>query len=121
MRFMPASDSALLVELDNLGQAMALYRHLRQHPIHGVSELVPAARTVLVQYRPSAITPTELLTALRERGAAAEERQNDLAEPGRLVEIPVHYNGEDLPEVAERSEEHTSELQSRENLVCRLL
>ncbi|HLT98378.1 MAG TPA: 5-oxoprolinase/urea amidolyase family protein [Burkholderiaceae bacterium] len=101
MRFMPASDSALLVELDNLGQAMALYRQLRQHPIHGVSELVPAARTVLVQYRPSAITPTELLTALRERGAAAEERQNDLTEPGRLVEIPVHYNGEDLPEVAE--------------------
>src|SRR5690606_39730198 len=27
----------------------------------------------------------------------------------------------DVPLVAERSEEHTSELQSRENLVCRLL
>src|SRR5690606_40838404 len=26
-----------------------------------------------------------------------------------------------LPEVSQRSEEHTSELQSRENLVCRLL
>src|SRR5690606_39363030 len=34
--------------------------------------------------------------------------------------VPVFRNGEHGPE-ASRSEEHTSELQSRENLVCRLL
>src|SRR5690606_39353049 len=32
-----------------------------------------------------------------------------------------HKGGRRLPDVLERSEEHTSELQSRENLVCRLL
>src|SRR5690606_41006649 len=47
--------------------------------------------------------------------------------PGHLgAEVPDDGDGEALPginagEVLERSEEHTSELQSRENLVCRLL
>src|SRR5690606_15364770 len=47
--------------------------------------------------------------------------------PGHLgAEVPGDGDGEALPginagEVLERSEEHTSELQSRENLVCRLL
>lgn len=101
MRFMPASDSAMLVELDDLSHAMALYRQLQAHPIHGVTELVPAARTVLVYYRPTAISPASLVEALTEMGAAAAAHRHDDAEPGRLVEIPVHYNGEDLPEVAE--------------------
>src|SRR5690606_42018628 len=43
--------------------------------------------------------------------------------------FPVHYsvmrlclrNFTEIPGFANRSEEHTSELQSRENLVCRLL
>src|SRR2546427_7238623 len=41
--------------------------------------------------------------------------------------VDVHVGGRDLPEVAgrqvneSRSEEHTSELQSQSNLVCRLL
>src|SRR5690606_41943885 len=34
---------------------------------------------------------------------------------------PKNYGANVLDTVAERSEEHTSELQSRENLVCRLL
>ena len=52
MRFLPASDRAVLVELDDLPQALALYRQLLQSPIAGVQELVPAARTVLVGYQP---------------------------------------------------------------------
>src|SRR5690606_39966142 len=34
---------------------------------------------------------------------------------------PVTYDASGLLEIQRRSEEHTSELQSRENLVCRLL
>src|SRR5690606_41136840 len=41
----------------------------------------------------------------------------------KMLAAYVHSlgGGEDFVEVAQRSEEHTSELQSRENLVCRLL
>src|SRR5688572_32133365 len=54
-------------------------------------------------------------------------RQSAAARSGRSV-IPVHvpFSGEVLGHVArgtgdDRSEEHTSELQSQSNLVCRLL
>src|SRR5436309_11295304 len=38
-----------------------------------------------------------------------------------LVDIILTNNGFDVVNLGKRSEEHTSELQSRENLVCRLL
>src|SRR5690606_41496841 len=40
---------------------------------------------------------------------------------GREVGIGQPVAGQRAAQVAQRSEEHTSELQSRENLVCRLL
>ena len=100
MRFIPASDTALLVELEGLSAAMALHRALLARPIAGVEELVPAARTLLVGYRPAAIAVSALIEALRERGAGVDLAQAG-EEAGRCVEIPVLYNGEDLPEVAE--------------------
>src|SRR5690606_29653067 len=38
-----------------------------------------------------------------------------------LPELPIQFASDDEFQVVLRSEEHTSELQSRENLVCRLL
>src|SRR5690606_41757582 len=37
------------------------------------------------------------------------------------IEHAQHLDADDIPRFGKRSEEHTSELQSRENLVCRLL
>lgn len=102
MRFLPASDTALMVELDGLAQTMALYRTVREQPITGVEELVPAARTLLVHYRPAAVALQTLMSALRQRAslATAAMQRRDMA-TGRVVEVPVRYIGEDLPEVAE--------------------
>ena len=82
MRFLPASDTALLVELADLDHALALYRAAQAQPIAGVQELVPAARTLLVHYRPEAIAPATLVAALRQRAAAAPERWAVLREWG---------------------------------------
>lgn len=54
MRFLPVSLNALLVELADLDQTLALLASLQREPLAGVQELVPAARTILVQFRPSA-------------------------------------------------------------------
>lgn len=52
MRFLPVNRQALLVELADLDETLALLGSLQREPIAGVQELVPAARTVLVQFTP---------------------------------------------------------------------
>jgi KipI family sensor histidine kinase inhibitor len=100
MRFLPARDDALLIELPDLAHTLALYRALQTRPIAGTRELVPAARTLLVQYDKCATDALALATALRGRVVEANPDQAEAAQ-ARIVEIPVHYQGEDLPEVAE--------------------
>ncbi|WP_024645426.1 5-oxoprolinase/urea amidolyase family protein [Pseudomonas syringae] len=95
MRFYPANLDALLVELSNLDETLALFESLQQTPIAGVEEIVPAARTLLVHFRPAAIGFDALATQIASRDIRGQAR-----EPGKLIEIPVHYNGEDLADVA---------------------
>ncbi|MFD2027769.1 carboxyltransferase domain-containing protein [Promicromonospora aerolata] len=95
IRVLTARDDALLVELDDLDQAVALYESLTADPVRGVGVPVPGARTLLVPFRPSAITARVLAAELRAR--PLERRATSAA---RTVEIPVRYDGADLAEVA---------------------
>lgn len=95
MRFLPASLDALLVELDDLPQTMALLASFRAHPLPGVTELVPAARTMLIRYEPSLLTPAAIVENVSDRTLVFEAAQD-----APLVEIEVDYRGEDLPAVA---------------------
>ncbi len=95
MRFYPVSLDALLVELANLDETLALFDALQQAPIAGVEEIVPAARTLLVYFRPSALSREALAAQIAGRDVGATARQ-----AGKLIEIPVHYDGEDLDDVA---------------------
>src|SRR5436309_11624530 len=74
--------------------------------------LRPPARSTLFPY-------TTLFRSLRDR-----LHRLDGAERLSLLQLHAHFGQLDVHDVAQlllRSEEHTSELQSRENLVCRLL
>src|SRR5450830_1854416 len=88
MRFLPVNLNALLVELDNLEQTLALLASLKNEPIAGIEELVPAARTILISWRPTACSRADLVREIGQRDVT-------------LIEIPVHYNGEDLADVAQ--------------------
>src|SRR5205085_12553274 len=63
----------------------------------------------------------------RELTRAFEDMRSELADLGRIEEYTTLLSHElknptaSIRAVAERSEEHTSELQSQSNLVCRLL
>ncbi|MBJ2162384.1 5-oxoprolinase subunit PxpB [Acidovorax sp. IB03] len=96
MRFLPVTHNALLVELADLDQTLALLASLQRHPPHGVEELVPAARTILVEYRASATRAETLVQDIAARSLTQRAERSDT-----LIEIPVHYNGEDLAEVAQ--------------------
>lgn len=96
MRFLPVNLDALMVELPDLPQTLALQASLRTEPIAGIEDIVPAARTLLVRFRPAAIAQRELISAIGRRRLDAKVEQS-----GTLIEIPVRYDGEDLAEVAD--------------------
>jgi len=95
LRFLPVNLNALLVELADLDQTRALFDALAARPIAGVEEAIPAARTVLIRFRPSVVTRAALVDALGGLNLA-----HRAAAPVKRVEIPVRYDGEDLAEVA---------------------
>ena len=95
VRVLPYGDRALLVELPDLAAVAAVRTALERAPLPGQTELVPAARTVLVVLdRAPAPADTAALRAipLEPLGAAARAPQ---------VDLPVVFDGPDLAEVAE--------------------
>ena len=91
MRFLPVNLDALLVELADLDDTLALFAALQAEPIAGVEEIVPAARTLLIQYRPGAIDRQALINDIARRDLSQRSSR-----ASRRVEIPVHYNGEEV-------------------------
>ena len=94
--FLRCGREAVLVEVDDLDAALSLYAALRAARLPGVTDLVPAARTVLIRLDPALTSPAQV----RKATAALHLDDTDQADAG-TVEIPVHYDGPDLSEVAE--------------------
>ncbi|RCW45733.1 KipI family sensor histidine kinase inhibitor [Halopolyspora algeriensis] len=95
MRLLRCADSGLLVELDELAGVLALYNALADRPPPGVTDLVPAARTLLLRLDPQQADITEVERAVR----SAPTGQGTLADRGQVT-VPVRYDGADLAEVA---------------------
>ncbi|WP_295540972.1 urea amidolyase family protein [uncultured Pseudacidovorax sp.] len=95
LRVLPASARSVLVELDDLAQTLGLLASLQASPIAGVGEIVPGARTLLLEFDPHRLSREALAAQLAARPRARRE-----AQAGAVVELPVHYDGEDLAEVA---------------------
>jgi KipI family sensor histidine kinase inhibitor len=94
-RVLVAADTALLLEAADLDESMRLLPALVAAELPGVTELVPAARTILVRFDPTASTAAELTARL-----LALEPTTERATGTGAVTIPVRYDGEDLAEVA---------------------
>jgi len=61
---------------------------------------VPAYASVVVQFDPVHLAPVAAEAAVRRLAKALDQVP---VEPGRVIEIPTHYDGPDLLETAERS------------------
>lgn len=96
-RHRPFGDSALLVELDDLPQVLALDRSLRADRPDGVSDVIPAARTLLVRFDSDRVALQQVSSWIQTAGHAPAP----VAAAVRTVEIPVWYDGADLAEVAD--------------------
>ena len=96
MRFLPVNDQSMLVELEDLEHTLDLLAALQAQPVAGVTELVPAARTILIQFDRWQTSAR----ALRQHIDGLNLARLGMVE-GARVEIPVHYDGEDVAEVAQ--------------------
>lgn len=96
LRFLPAGSDAFLVELAGLEATLTLLDVLLAARPEGIRELVPAARTVMVQFDPLVTTRARLTEHIR-----AVDLSHRGSRQGETFDIPVIYDGEDLADVAE--------------------
>ncbi|MBB6171184.1 KipI family sensor histidine kinase inhibitor [Nocardiopsis mwathae] len=94
MQVLTCGDSGVLVEVADLDEVLALNAALTADPLPGVSDVVPAARTVLLRLAEDG-DPAAVAAAVRRlrprtvRAGTAEE-----------VGIDVQYGGADLADIA---------------------
>ncbi|MCZ0964354.1 urea amidolyase family protein [Paracoccus benzoatiresistens] len=98
MRFLPVGPRTLLVELADLDTTLALFDALGADSIEGVTEIIPAARTLMIRVAPGFAADGALAAAIQARQPApGTVRQEG---PAEVVEIPMTYDGIDLADVA---------------------
>jgi len=94
-RVRPMGERAVLVEVATLADVVSLHAALAASRPPGVIDLVPAARTVLVQVDPEVLPPA----AARDWIAGVTGHAVD-ASPASTVELDIRYDGADLTETA---------------------
>lgn len=99
MRILTCSDTAVLVEVDDVDQVIALSAALAASPLPGVTDVVSAARTVLLRLEPG-VDPAVIATVVAGMPLNGDVARRD----GETITIPVHYDGEDLADIAALTE-----------------
>lgn len=100
-RLLDYGDRAVLIEFDQVAEVPPARQRLAAPADPAVRAVVPAARTVLVEFVPGALSAADQRTWVSHRLATPGEPDRPTAGPGAVVEIPVRYDGADLDEVAE--------------------
>src|SRR5699024_11326979 len=90
-------------------QAKAITEELREQNLPGIVDICPGNASYMIRFEPEEIHPDELIEKLKK--LEEEVSWEEMEIHSRIVDVPIFF----------RSEEHTSELQSRFDLVCRLL
>lgn len=97
---LPYGQGAVLVELATAQDVLPLRNALVEQAHPAVLAVVPAARTVLVEFDPAALGFAELRDLIQRCASAGGSSPGPLGEPA--VELTVHYDGPDLEAVAEQ-------------------
>ena len=101
-QIMPAGDCAVVVEFANeisetINRTIRNYvTNLKEQKIHGINEIIPTFRSVLVQYDPRFISHETLLCTLKEVLDMPRKAEESSV---KTVEIPVCYEGEYAPDI----------------------
>ena len=107
-RVLPFGRTALLAEVDTLAAARELHARLQASRPAGVVDIVPAARTVLVQVDAAVLS----LAAARAWIGSAPPAEDAVVDAGDVV-VPMRYDGPDLADTAAELGIGVDELVSR--------
>ncbi|MDQ1849620.1 urea amidolyase family protein [Gemmobacter fulvus] len=99
MHFLPIGPQTLLVELADLAASQALFDALNADPVAGVTEIIPAARTLMIRTAPGVAADSALAAAILARAPSADAPR--AAVQTEVIELPMRYDGEDLADVAQ--------------------
>ncbi|MEB3753723.1 5-oxoprolinase/urea amidolyase family protein [Acinetobacter sp. MD2(2019)] len=97
MRFLPVNLDSFLIELSDLKETMLLFRHLQASNHMAIVDMIPAAKTILVQFNPMIFAKEALIDWITQ-----QKLDSEVVVDGREIILDVHYDGEDLDSVAER-------------------
>lgn len=104
-RLLPYGDRAALFEVDDPREVLPLRDGFLHSDAKGICSVVPAARTVLVEFDPAMTSPEQLSAIATTIDTAA-----DSVDASPHVDIPVRYDGADLDAVAEETGLSTDEV-----------
>ncbi|MBM7516946.1 5-oxoprolinase subunit B family protein [Nocardioides nitrophenolicus] len=96
MRVLPYGDRAFLLEFDDVHQVIAHHAAIVAAAPPGIVELVPAARTILVEVDVSLRTLDDVVREV----TALDPLPPDADRVTPLVEVPIKYDGPDLADAA---------------------
>jgi KipI family sensor histidine kinase inhibitor len=95
IRILPFGERAVLVEAQTQQEVIGLHAGLEASRPAGVTDLVPAARTILVRVDPRILAPS----AARSWIASVDPRPTTAAAAAEVV-VPIVYDGADLSDTA---------------------
>ncbi|MFF0816828.1 allophanate hydrolase subunit 1 [Rhodococcus sp. NPDC003318] len=92
MKVLPCGDRAFLIELANVDEVLRYHASLQAADIDGITDLVPAARTIFVQIDPDRADLRQVVGAVQVMDLAPVPTPEET----QVVDIPTRYDGPDL-------------------------
>lgn len=96
MRFLSVSLDSFLIEFHDLTETTHFFRHLQRVDHPAIVDMIPAQKTILVQFSVFETTQQQLVSWLSQQHIESEQTVQ-----GNEVVIAVSYDGEDISQVAE--------------------
>jgi 5-oxoprolinase (ATP-hydrolysing) subunit B len=106
---LPYGDGAVLIELDDPHLVLPMRDALIAQRNPALRSIVPAARTVLVEFDPTVLTPEQVRSLIPASDAFASQPASNAS----LIEIAVRYDGQDLQPVADEIGESVESVVAR--------
>ncbi|SDB94244.1 5-oxoprolinase subunit B/C family protein [Acinetobacter boissieri] len=96
MRFLSVSLDSFLIEFHDLLETTHFFRHLQRNNHSAIVDMIPAEKTILIQFSVFKTTQKQLISWLSQ-----QHIQHEHTVQGTEVIIAANYEGEDLAQVAE--------------------